>query len=55
MQQNNIKAAVQNLYDDRQDDWANKEAAKLSGIIDLHATDAQYTMHVNCSQHLYHT
>ena len=36
------KQQLENLYDEREDRWGNEVAARLSGVIDLHAADAQY-------------
>lgn len=41
-----LKQKLENLCDERQDQWANEVMARLSGVIDLHAADAQY--HVPC-------
>ena len=41
-----FKQQLENLCDERQDQWANEVAVRLSGLIDLHAADAQY--HVHC-------
>ena len=41
-----FKQQMEKLCDERQDQWANEVAARLSGAIDLHAADAQY--HVPC-------
>ena len=41
-----VKQQLENLYDEREDLWGNEVAARLSGVIDLHAADAQY--HVPC-------
>ena len=41
-----FKQQLENLCDERQDQWANEVATRLSGVIDLHAADVQY--HVAC-------
>ena len=41
-----FKQQLENLYDERADQWGNEVAAILSGVIDLHAADAQY--HASC-------
>jgi len=41
-----FKQQLENLCDERQDQWANEVTARLSGVIDLPAADAQY--HVHC-------
>ena len=41
-----FKQQLNNLYDEREDQWGNEVAARLSGVIDIHAADAQY--HVPC-------
>ena len=41
-----FKQHLENLCDERQDQWANEVAARLSGVIDLPASDAQY--HAPC-------
>ena len=37
-----FKQQLENLCDEREDLWGNEVTARLSGIIDLHAADAQY-------------
>ena len=37
---------LENICEDRQDQWANEVAVRLCGVFDLHASDAQY--HVCC-------
>ena len=41
-----FKQQLENICDEREDQWGNEVAARLSGVIDLHAADAQY--HVPC-------
>ena len=41
-----FKEHLENLCDERQDQWANEVAARLYGVIDLPAAEAQY--HVPC-------
>ncbi|KAG1674268.1 hypothetical protein GQR58_015168 [Nymphon striatum] len=41
-----FKQHLEDICDERQDQWANEVAVRLSGVIDLHASDAQY--HVCC-------
>ena len=36
------KQQLENIYDEREDLWGNEVAATLSGVIGLHAADAQY-------------
>ena len=45
-----FKQLLDNLCDERQDQWANKAAARLSGVIDLPATGTQH--HVPCYNNL---
>ena len=40
-----FKQQVENTCDERQDQWAQEAALRISGGIDLHAADAQYHMH----------
>ena len=37
---------LESIYDEREDQWGNEVAARLSGVIELHSADAQY--HVPC-------
>ena len=37
-----VKQQLENLCDEREDLWGNEVTARLSGVIDLHAADAQY-------------
>ena len=37
-----FKQQLENLCDEREDLWGNEVTARLSGIIDIHAADAQY-------------
>ena len=41
-----FKERLENICEDRQDNWANEVATRISGIIDLPAAYAQY--HVSC-------
>ena len=41
-----FKQQLEDLCDEREDLWGNEVAVRLSGVIDLHAADAQY--HVPC-------
>lgn len=41
-----FKQRLENLCDERRDQWATEVMARLSSVIDLHAADAQY--HVQC-------
>ena len=41
-----VKQQLENLCDEREDLWGNEVAARLSGVIGLHAADAQY--HAPC-------
>ena len=40
-----FKHQIENTCDERQDQWAQEVALRISGVIDLHAADAQYHMH----------
>ena len=37
-----FKQQLENLCDEREGLWGNEVTARLSGVIDLHAADAQY-------------
>lgn len=40
-----FKQQLENFCNERQEQWVNEVAARLSGVIDLHAADAQYHAH----------
>ena len=40
-----FKQQIENTCDERQDQWAQEVALRISGVIDLCAADAQYHMH----------